>query len=143
MSSELPPATFAGGFSIGTDAPLRSDSFGSVRRCEAISHDNEVRLYAAIFVRDGEICELAFPARSIGDAKIFCIERGFGLKGLVGEAATTDDTSATLTIEEVMCALQLSRSSILRLLAKGSLRRVPRIRAVRITRRSLDEYLAS
>ncbi|MBI5800163.1 MAG: helix-turn-helix domain-containing protein [Verrucomicrobia bacterium] len=102
-----------------------------------------MRLYAAIFVRDGEIHELSFPARSISEAKVFCVEQGFGLKGLSGEIATAADTSATLTIEEVMCALQLSRSSILRLLAKGSLRRVARIRAVRITRRSLDEYLAS
>lgn len=50
-------------------------------------------------------------------------------------------TPETLTLDDLTLALNLSKASVYRLIKKGLLRRCPGIRAVRVPRVSLDEYL--
>ena len=47
-----------------------------------------------------------------------------------------------LTIDDLCLALKLGAKTIYRLCARGKLRRVPNVRVIRVTRKSLEEFLA-
>jgi excisionase family DNA binding protein len=53
----------------------------------------------------------------------------------------TEINPAVFTVTQVATLLQLSRSSVYRLVAKGLLPRLAGIRAIRVPREGLDEYL--
>ena len=47
-----------------------------------------------------------------------------------------------LTLDDLCLALKLGPKTIYRLCARKKLRRVPNVRVIRVTRKSLEEFLA-
>jgi excisionase family DNA binding protein len=66
---------------------------------------------------------------------------------LVGPTSVDNFTAhlpqAVFTVPQVSWALQVTPKTVYRLVARGKLRALPAIRHVRITRRSLEQFLAN
>jgi excisionase family DNA binding protein len=84
-----------------------------------------------------------FSADSEADAKDFCGRSGFALVGRAAWPGSEKTEPEAYTLNEVMEKLQLSRSSVYRLIARGQLKQLRGMSVVRVSRRSLHEYLSS
>lgn len=92
---------------------------------------------------EAKIRPIWFRAESAEDARRFCCERGFACMGLAGSTEASASEPEAYAIDAVMRRLNLSRSSVYRLLARGELKRLRGVASVRITRRSLEQFIAS
>ncbi len=97
----------------------------------------------ACITPNAEIRSIWFSARSDADALEFCSKNGFACIGQASFKPNNNAERDAFDAKEVMRRLDVSRSTIYRLVARGELQRLRGVGAVRITRLSLERYLES
>ena len=120
------------------DSPLPQDAVPGV---------GQQIYFGACVAPDAAFRSIWFSAASEQDARQFCVEGGFALVGPAaappGVAACPTPEPDVLVAEEAMRLLGVSRSTLYRLVCARLLKRLPGVAAIRITRRSLEDYLDS
>lgn len=111
---------------------------------ESLSSAGPNQIYEGIGITTtAGVRQIWFVADSDADAKDFCGRGGFALVGRATLHDVEKSEREAFTVNEVREKLQLSRSSVYRLIASGRLSQLRGVGAVRITRKSLNQFLSS
>lgn len=104
---------------------------------------SDLRRFSGVYLKAGQMRRITFEAADLEDARQQAEHWGVGVEGEAGPIQPPSTVEKqTYTMEEVMATLQVSRTTVKRLLWRRKLKRIAGVRKVLVTRQSLEEYSA-
>jgi hypothetical protein len=103
-----------------------------------------MKQYSAVYVWNGALRKIVFEAATTEEAQQLAAKWGFGLEGETVARISESVTPATPEAYDEETARKLlgniSRTTLYRLILRGKLNRVPAMRRVLVTRRSIERF---